>query len=273
MASGGKNRSNEDRPYASGLRASVAAVCVPGALVILFYSLCGNRQVMEKLHYGASVPVRRFLGGVWSMFPFSVAEVFWVVLIVWAVIFVLRTLYLLLAKQHKLRRLVCRLCALASVALFIWAGFCWLWSTGYYVDGVAEKSGLPAKGATLSELVWTARIFAAGANETCASVPRDENGDVIPDVSSAIDGYDDVYSGLLKQFPFLEGKTYRPKPFYLSRILSRVGFTGFYFPLTGETNINTDSPACFTPVTVAHEMAHQRGVSEEAEADLVAIAA
>ena len=50
-------------------------------------------------------------------------------------------------------------------------------------------------------------------------------------------------------------------------------FTGFFFPFTGEANINVDSPSCMTASTIAHEIAHQRGVAEEDEANFVAVLA
>lgn len=54
-----------------------------------------------------------------------------------------------------------------------------------------------------------------------------------------------------------------PKAFSNSRVLSALDFTGFYFPFTGETNINMDCPAAFLPATVVHELGHQRGIASE----------
>ena len=52
-----------------------------------------------------------------------------------------------------------------------------------------------------------------------------------------------------------------------------MGFTGVYFPFTGEANVNVDAPACLVPATIAHEMSHQRMVFSELEANFVGIAA
>ena len=65
----------------------------------------------------------------------------------------------------------------------------------------------------------------------------------------------------------------RVKPLFFSRLQSILGFTGVYFPFTGEANVNIDAPACMLPATVAHEMAHQRMVASEQEANFVGIAA
>ncbi len=45
------------------------------------------------------------------------------------------------------------------------------------------------------------------------------------------------------------------------------GVAGFYFPFTGEANLRSGIPAVDVPKMLAHEMAHQRGVAPESEAN------
>jgi hypothetical protein len=66
------------------------------------------------------------------------------------------------------------------------------------------------------------------------------------------------------------GEFTRPKPVYFSGLLTRVGISGFYFPFTGEPNYNADAPDFQIVFSMAHEMAHQRGVARESEANFVA---
>jgi hypothetical protein len=61
-----------------------------------------------------------------------------------------------------------------------------------------------------------------------------------------------------------------PKPIFSSEILTRLGISGIYFPFTAEPNYNADIPDFQIPFTIAHEMAHQRGVARESEANFVA---
>ena len=61
-----------------------------------------------------------------------------------------------------------------------------------------------------------------------------------------------------------------PKPVYLSEVLTRMGISGIYFPFTAEPNYNADIPDFQLPFSIAHEMAHQRGVARESEANFVA---
>lgn len=57
------------------------------------------------------------------------------------------------------------------------------------------------------------------------------------------------------------------KPLTSSRLFSWLGIGGFYFPFTGEANINALAPAWGIPSTMAHEKAHQRFVASEDEAN------
>ena len=67
-------------------------------------------------------------------------------------------------------------------------------------------------------------------------------------------------------------KDHTPKAISCSTVLSAMDFTGFYFPFTGEANLNVDCPASFLPSTIVHEMAHQRGIASEQECNFIAIA-
>ncbi|HEX7318255.1 MAG TPA: DUF3810 domain-containing protein [Pyrinomonadaceae bacterium] len=61
-----------------------------------------------------------------------------------------------------------------------------------------------------------------------------------------------------------------PKPVHASEVLTRLGISGVYFPFTAEPNYNADIPDFQLPFSIAHEMAHQRGIARESEANFVA---
>jgi hypothetical protein len=59
----------------------------------------------------------------------------------------------------------------------------------------------------------------------------------------------------------------RAKPVAASFAMSALLIGGFYSPWTGEANYNGQLPPCEIPHTIAHEKAHQRGITGEDEAN------
>lgn len=79
----------------------------------------------------------------------------------------------------------------------------------------------------------------------------------------------DAYDNISEHYPFLAGKYGRPKQILNSKLMSRMEITGIFFPFTLEANINTHAPDYTSPVTITHEMAHQRGFMREDEANYI----
>jgi hypothetical protein len=60
------------------------------------------------------------------------------------------------------------------------------------------------------------------------------------------------------------------KKLLVSEALAYLGVSGVFIPFTGEPSMNGLIPDVFTPIVVAHEKAHQRGITNEGEANFVA---
>jgi len=72
----------------------------------------------------------------------------------------------------------------------------------------------------------------------------------------------------------IRGVPFGPAKFSrVSFALSRLQLSGFYFPWTGEAQINREMPRSQWPRVAAHEKAHQRGIARENEATVVGILA
>jgi len=159
------------------------------------------------------------------------------------------------------------------LASLVWSGFCVLWGVCYYVPSFTDRSGLSDGAVSVEELRAVTEYFAATANEYGEEVERDEDGVFAVSRDDILDRAAEVFDGASALFPFLDGEALRPKPISFSKVLSMMNFTGFFFPLTGEANLNMDSPACMLPSTAEHELSHQRGVAEEQEANFIAVLA
>ena len=105
------------------------------------------------------------------------------------------------------------------------------------------------------------------------TTPEDENGVYAVSKEQILSESRSVYGGVTELFPFLKFPDTGVKAVRCSRFMSVMGFTGVYFACVGESNVNVDSPACLLPSTIAHELAHQRGVAWEQECNFLGVLA
>ena len=255
-------------------RTVLIVICaIPIVLTILFYSLRSVTIVMSWASNNFSAPVRGFLGMLSSIYPLSVMEVLCTAAVLWLIYYLARTVAVTVHRREKMKILTKRLLPVIVAAVYLWCLFCWVWSSGYHAPGFAERNGFSSGGVAAQDLVAVTRMFANKANELSTLVKRDEDGRYVGDRREILDSATSVYQNIVAEFPDLDGKLYKPKSMMYSWLMSRTGYTGIYFALTGESNINSRAPVFLIPVTAAHELAHQRGVFAEDEANFVGIAA
>ncbi len=248
-------------------------VALPALLLGLFYAFRGNPSAMDWVILHITVPYKQTISALVDRVPFSVGEVFFLALVLLAVVYVLRTVYLLIRRPGRLPRLLRRTAVGVGAALLVYCGFTLFWGINYYGTSFCDQAGLTRRGATSTELYSLSLAFADKLNELADSVARDADGLFCETTESIFAQSAGLYAGITEEYPFLEAEDRTPKALLSSRLLSYMGFTGFYFPFTGEANLNVDAPACLLPATVAHELSHQRGVTDEDEANFVAILA
>lgn len=243
------------------------------ALLGLFLALRPFRGVMVPAA-GAMAALRRGLGTLCYLTTVSVMEVLCAALAVLAAGYVVLTAVLLVRGAGRRGRLFYGLLLGAACAgLTVYAGFCWFWGVTYYVPSFQEQSGIYAQDVALDDLERVTALFAEKLNETAGAVERDEAGRFAVPRETIFAHSVHAYDGAAERFPFLAFDDRPPKAVHFSRVMSRLDFTGVYCPFTGEANVNVDSPACLLPSTIAHELAHQRGVASEQECNFLAILA
>ena len=252
----------------------IAICALPAVMTILFYALRFNTAVMSWISMRVALPIRGFLGLITSIFPFSLMEVAIAAAIVGTIVYIFKTIKLTVnSRKRRIRVLSKRLLHIAVAALYIWGAFCWLWNTGYFARGFAERNGIEPREVSVYELIALTEMFAARASELAPTMSRDADGRLNEDRRAVFAASGDIFQNIAQEFPELGRKTFRPKPMMFSWLMSRTGYSGIYFALTGEANINSNIPMSTMPATIAHELAHQLGVHAEDEANFVAIIA
>ena len=251
------------------VRLGITLLCL--LAVALIYALRVDEGVMLWVYEHVTHPYHLFMSKLCSHFAFSAAELVYAAAILGLAAYLLWCVYRLIRFPEKLWQLYRLVLTLAMAGAIFWAGLNVMWTPCYYAPGFAEQSGVDDGPLELEELETVTRWFAALASEYADEVPRDENGACTTDRDSVLDRAAGVFEGAAELYPFLDGEALRPKPIHFSRIMSCLDFTGFFFPMTGEANLNMDSPVFLLPSTSQHEIAHQRGVAMEQECNFVAV--
>ena len=253
---------------------AIHTLALIAALVIALHLLLRrNHALMAYLSEGFVRHVHAALARLSSHVPFSVAEALIAAAAAAVLARLLCGLVRLILRRSSARRAYRLFMGLLAFVLWVYAGFCVLWGTYYYGDDFSAKSGLESGVVSVSQLEVVTEYFAALANEYGAAVPRDESGLYICDRSAVLTRSASLFDGMADVLPCLDGPRVAAKPVRFSRAMSYLDFTGFFFPFTGEANVNTDFPPALFASTVAHELSHQRGVAKEQEANFVAVLA
>ena len=233
----------------------------------------GDGKAMEKVYYGFSRPYHRFMARLCSHLGFSAAELLYALALGFVAVYITLQIIKKIRRPHKWKTVYITIITMVMLSLTVWAAYCYLWTPYYYAPTFAAQSGTDDGAVSTAELTAVTEYFAQKANEYADRVQRDKDGLYSVSRDDILDRAAGVYENASGKWTFLEGDALRPKGIICSNVMSLTDFTGFFFPLTGETNVNMDSPAVMLPFTAEHEISHQRGIGEEQECNFIAAAA
>lgn len=254
-----------------GLHIWFLAVC---GVLGLYFALRTVPGLMNWVSRQVVMPLERAVASVCYRASFSVAELLYAIAAGVVLLWMGATVRRLITDQGRRGRVLYRFALTAVCAvLTVYAGFSLLWGVNYYAESFQQQSGVYARESTPEELAQVTEYFARQLADCAGQVRRDENGLFAESRDDIFADSVRVFDGVYDAFPCLRMEDRVPKGVRFSTVLSAMDFTGFYFPFTGEANLNIDSPACYLPSTIAHEMAHQRGIASEQECNFIAIAA
>ena len=240
----------------------------------LFFLLRTRRDVMNAVSGGFSMPLERALGRLWSHVPFSAAELCYALAFVALAVFLVRSVALIARAEYKREMLYRRVMVLFNTLLSLYTAFCLLWGVNFYADDFCDLSGVYPEPVAREELIAVTRYFAEQTARCSDAVARDAYGVYAEPRRESLAYAPSLYAAMYDEFPFLYLPVDpMPKGILCSRVMSAMNVTGLYFPFTGESNLNMDFPAATFPATVAHELAHRRGVASEQQCNFLAVLA
>lgn len=263
------------------VRAAWAFFCarVPlGARVIfgvaLFSALlhllsCCFPAVADFLNATLCAAVRFLLAKISDILPFSIAET-----CLFALPFLLPLLLVLFVRAaHEKARFLRALCVCLSALCVLYSLFVLTIGCAYRGTKLDSRMGLTADGGTVAQLSRTAVWLRGEVNARAPLVmTRAGGGTVMPYTYEEMnEKLLAAYAAVGEKYPgLLSSLRSRVKPVTASEGMSYLHLTGVYTYMTGEANINCVFPDYTIPFTAAHELAHQRGIARENEANFIA---
>ena len=223
----------------------------------------------DRFNGSVSAALRVFLAHLTGWIPFSLAEFLLLVspvLLIVVIVCVVR--YAGRGKRYFIRALI----GLLSVAVLVYSMFILVFGAGYRTTSIDKKLGIDREKVTVEELEKTMILVIGHLNDLADEVMVMENDGSVRPYSHAetVEKCLDSYSKLSGEYDFLTKLDAPVKEIVLSDYMTYTHISGVYTFLTGEANLNTNYPYYVNVYTTAHEMAHQRGIARENEANFMA---
>ena len=244
---------------------SVSLLCV--SLVV--YSLAiGFTSVADAVNNTVSVAARFLLSCLTYLLPFSFFELLILLALPLLILTVILTVKGGKTRVDRVRKLL----SLIGVISLVFTSYIYTLGVGYHTTALSDKIGIENKReVSAEELYYTVNAVLIELNGLAEKLDLSDSETHMPysfdEMSSRlIDAYDEVN----ERYSLLINFTSRAKPVYFSTVMSDLGISGIYSFFTGEANVNVEYPDYCVPFTAAHELAHQRGISRENEANFVA---
>ena len=202
-----------------------------------------------------------------AVFPFSLAETLLLAALpvgVWYVLYCVKVV--------PAERLLRHVFAVAAAVSLIFSAFFLNYGAAYGATPLEDKIGLTVSEPSAEDLTDAFTYTAVQLNAAASGVEFDAAGASKMPYSFAemTRRLNEAYDKLYPEYNFLTRLHAPVKRIALSKPMTYTHLSGIYAVYTGEANVNINYPDFVIVYTAAHEMAHQRGVAPEDEANFIA---
>ena len=233
----------------------------------IFYVIVLNSvKFADFFNYYLTTPVRMFLASISSIFPFSIAETLIFGIPIWVTyLFVKGIKNAKRSNKDTIRFLM----KILSIPMVVFIAFIWTYSSGFHNSTIDKKLGFEIEKLGKDDLYDASITIVKNLNELSNEILYDNKGaSVMPyGYYKLSEKIYDAYETYEKEYVAIINFRSIVKPIILSEPMTYTHISGIYTFFTGESNINTNYPDFIVASSSAHEMAHQRGVARENEAN------
>lgn len=225
-------------------------------------------EIADKLNDSICHGFRVAMAWFGGLFPISLYEV-----VMLSLPFVLILIIILAVIRFRSGEGRIRFCLhILSVILLLLTGHNVALGVGYNTTPIDKKMGLETVEVTeerLAEILVSLRDEVNGLSE---NIRYTEDGVSDPEKSfrELSDAIVDSYGEFSEGYGFPNNFYSYAKRVYFGNLMSYLGITGIYTYYTGDANVNSAYPMYDITFTIGHELAHQRGILRENEANFMA---
>ncbi len=213
---------------------------------------------VEKVYSQQLYPVlASVLSTISEEFPFSLDDLFYIILIFSLFLIV----FLRIRKKITWRqsgKIVLNVLALTYTCFYLFWGF------NYFRPGVNTRLTLPERKADTTEFIPILKSLINQTNNSYTNFEKFDKQEIDKQIEAS---YQKLAPALGIKYP--AGKRH-PKSITFSRFFAQAGISGYYGPFFSEVHVNSFILPVEYPFVLAHEKAHQLGITSEAEANFYA---
>jgi hypothetical protein len=233
-----------------------------------------SRFIPELAEFWTKYPahcIRFILAKITGWFPFSLAECIIVSLPIISLAYIIASSVSSRrdnSDRNFYRWLKPMLCVIMVVGILFFSAF----GPAYSRRKLADNLGLEQNPVSAEELYSTSLKLSNELHGLITKVKFDQSGaSIMPyDYNELVKKMNEAYEKYTDGVDYISHFYSTPKAIALSEPMTYTHISGVYTFMTGESNVNTNYPDYLMPFTMAHEMAHQRGIAREDEANFVA---
>lgn len=234
----------------------------------LFLLLSSSTKIAEFLSKTLNRYYNYLIGSISSLLPFSLFEllvIIFIIIIITYIVLFFRNIF-----KKKYSKIVRRTTTLLLLVASIISAYIAITKPCYNRDSL--KLPQYANKVSNEEVKNICIYYFDKISSLSNSLERDSDGNV--DMSKYYT-YNELAEQMKKEYEridndYISSYTSTAKSLYNSWLLSEMNVTGITFSLTGEANVNTAMPSIDIPFTMAHELAHTKGIMREDDANLLA---
>ncbi len=215
-------------------------------------------QFTEKWYSQKIYPfLSKWISGLSSHTAFSLDDSFYLLLIA----ALLSSLVLLVFRKLSFFRW---LKGFLNVAALVYILFYLLWGFNYYRPGLHQRIGIKEQNRDTKKFVAAIEKQIAATSRSVCSFEKLDKEKIDSEVEAA---YEKLAPMLKINYPM---GTRKAKNISFSHFFAKAGISGYYGPFFNEVHINSYNLPVEYPFVLAHEKAHQFGITSEAEANFIA---